>query len=122
MERDVVLSEEVVVSDLGIHPVLLPVIGLTDDLGVLLGSAEVSDDGIEPHVDDLGIPTFHGDGYAPFHVTGDRTVVESVLQPVGGERTYVGSPPLLTLEVLQELVVESAQPEEVVFGGTDLGG
>ena len=122
MEGDVVLPDEVVVPRLGVLPERFPVVGLPDHPGVLHRCAQVSDDGLEPHVDDLVVPSLDGDRDAPGHVPGDGPVVEAVLQPVPGEGLDVGPPPLLALEVFEQGLPERAQLQEEVLGLADLRG
>ena len=121
MEWDVVLTQEVIVLDLRILPESFPIIRLADDLAVFLGCAQISDDRIEPNVDHLVLPSFHRNGYPPIHVPRYRTVVQTVLQPIGGECFNVRSPEVLIVQVLHELFIEGGEFEEIMLCPPYLG-
>ncbi len=112
MERDVVLAYEIVMFDLWVLPELLPVVRPADDLRVLYGGAEVSYDRVEPDIDHLPVPSFHGHGHSPAHISGDRPVVQALVQPVLREGLDVGPPVVLPRDILQKPLPESAQLQE----------
>ena len=65
MERDIVLSKEVVALRSRIVPELLPGIGPSDALRPLFRGRQVTGDSIEPDIDTLGIVSFKGNRDAP---------------------------------------------------------
>ena len=114
VEGDVVLPDEIVRLDVGVLPELPPIIGLADDIGILLGGGQVSDDRLEPDIDHLVVHPGYRYGHAPGHVPCDGPVLQPGLQPVLREQLDVRSPVVLVLDPAYQRLLERGEPEEVV--------
>ena len=102
MEGDVVLAHEVVGLGLRVGPPLFPRVRVPDAMSPLDRRRQVSDDGVEPHIELLELvigPSFEGDGNTPVDVACHRAGLD-VLQDVQGELEDVGPPVLAGFEPL----------------------
>ena len=120
---DVVLADEVVVLGIGVLPPVLPGVGCPLYLRPFLGRREVSDHGVEPHVDLLA-RTEPFDGYvdSPIDVSRYGPIMEAFLDPSEGEVEYVFAPALAALQPAVELVREVGQAQVEVLCLPALGG
>ena len=93
MEDDIVLSYEVHELRILALPPLLPALRKE-----LLSVRDISDRGIEPHIEDLSVSTLHRHRHTPVKVTAHGTRLKAAVDPALALAIYIASPLLVPVE------------------------
>ena len=90
MENDVVFTNKMHQFGVFVFPVIFPVFALIQS--PLLGSGNVANRSIEPHVEHFSIGTFDRHGNAPIQITRHGTRFQSAINPRHTLANYLISP------------------------------
>ena len=107
VEHDVVLADEVHEACLGVLPPFLPRAQFGMGVAKLLCVRDVTDGGIEPHVEHLALGALYGYRYAPLQVARHGTGAQTAVQPALALPVDVAAPLLVFAQnpLLQPLLV-----------------
>ena len=120
VKGDVVLPHEVIALR-PVSPEFPPLVRRAPSLGPLDARRKVADYRFEPHVDPLVVVVGQGNRDSPVDVPRDGPVLQPVLEHLQGEVEDVGSPVVLLFNPFDKLLLERAEPEEVVLRPPNLG-